>query len=93
MFGIPKKWLTGGVRAVAGLGAATTLLGSGLPAVVKDNTNLTKQYGDYSKEVRLPETRRGIDRSVRSGARINNAYRFAGAQQIDRKDLKDLKKK
>lgn len=93
MFGIPKKWAENGARAVAGLGAAATLLGSGVPAVVKGNTSLTKQLTDYSKDVRLPETRRDIDRALRSGGRVNNAHRLTGAQQINPKDLKNLKKK
>lgn len=93
MFGIPKKWTDAGGRAAAGLGTAATLLGSGVPAVVQGNTSLTKQLTHYSKHVRLPETRRDIDRALRSGGRVNNAHRLAGTQQINPKDLKDLKKK
>ncbi|MDQ1053104.1 hypothetical protein QE394_001032 [Arthrobacter sp. SORGH_AS 212] len=93
MFGIPKKWTEAGGRAAAGLGAAATLLGSGVPAVVKSNTDLTKQLTDYSKDVRLPETKRDIDRSIGSGGRVNNAYRLAGIQQVSSKELKNLKKK
>jgi hypothetical protein len=93
MFGIPKKWTEAGSRAAAGLGAAAALLGSGVPAVVKSNTDLSKQLTNYSKDVRLPETKRDIDRAIGSGGRVNNAYRLAGTQQITKKDLKTLKKK
>jgi hypothetical protein len=93
MFGVPKKWTDAGSRAGAAAGISIALLGSGTPALVKGNTDLTKQLTNYSKDVRLPETRRGVDRALRSGGRVNNAYRLAGTQQINNKDLKNLKKK
>jgi hypothetical protein len=93
MFGIPKKWIDAGGRASAAAGIGIALLSSGTPALIKGNTDLSKQYTDYSKDVRLPETRRDINRALRTGARVNNAYRLAGTQQINTKDLKNLKKK
>jgi len=93
MFGIPKKWTDAGGRAGAAAGIGIALLGSGTPALVKGNTELNKQLTDYSKEVRLPETRRDINRALRAGGRVNNAYKLAGSRQIKNKDLKNLKKK
>lgn len=93
MLGIPKNWIQTGKHTAAGLGAAANLFTSSVPAVVKSNTDLTKQYGDYSKKVRLPETRREIDRAIRNGTNANNDCHLAGSQQITRKDLKNLKNK
>lgn len=92
MFGIPKKWLDAGSRAAAGAGLVTNVLGSGVPPMVKANTDAGKQFANYSKEVRLPETRRDINRTLQSGGRLNNAYKLAGTQQITRKDRKNIKK-
>lgn len=93
MFGIPKKWTDRAGRAGAAAGIGFALLSSGNPDLMKGNTSLSKQYGDYSKKVRLPETRRDISRAIRSGGKLNDAYRLAGTQQINNKDLKNLKKK
>lgn len=94
MFGIPKKkWTDVGGRAAATAGIGFAMFSSGTPTLVKGNTDLTKQLTNYSKEVRLPETRRDINRALRTGGTVNNAYRLAGTQQINSKDLKHLKKK
>lgn len=93
MFGIPKKWTNTGARTAAAAGIGVSLFSSGTPALVKGNIDLTKQYGDYGKNVRLPETRRDISRAIRSGGKINDDYRLAGSQQINNKDLKNFKKK
>lgn len=93
MFGIPKKWTDVGSRAATAAGIGVALFSSGTPALVKSNTDLTKQLTNYSKEVRLPETRRDINRALRTGGSVTNAYRLAGTQQINSKDLKNLKKK
>lgn len=49
-------------RASAAAGIATTL--ASVPLVKDGTPNLTKQYADYSKQVRLEETRRKISRDI-----------------------------
>ena len=97
---IPKNWTTMGKKAVgAGKQALvigqlmTTLAGAGSPPpIVKGDADLVKQYGQYAKEVRLPETRRDNKRRADSAIRARNAE-LSGTQLITGKNLKELKNK
>jgi hypothetical protein len=76
-------------RASAALGIASALAGTPNTAIVKNaDTALIKQYGDYSRHVRLEQTGRDITRT------IENATRASGAavrkNHLTKKGLKRL---
>jgi hypothetical protein len=77
-------------RTSAAIGIAANVAGTGGAAVVKNtDTNLTKQYAGYAKQVRLPQTGRDISRSLDEATRAKGA---ADRQtHLTAKDLKKLK--
>ncbi len=78
-------------RVMAVTGIIGALAGSGGDPVVKGSTTgLSKQYGDYSKQVRLPATRREIERTLDAATR-EKALNQKNSSLLSKKDLKSLK--
>lgn len=75
-------------RVGAAIGIASTIHGTVLPKTI--DTNLSKQYGDYSKEVRLPATRREVERQLRQATRNKGAAVGTSSKQLG-KEAKKLK--
>lgn len=60
-------------RGRATVGILGALVGAGNGDVLKNSsTSLNKQYGQYAKEVRLPATRRDIERQLDQATRNKN---------------------
>lgn len=60
-----KKFKGSGSRFLAAVGIMTNVHGVAMP---KDATpNLVKNYADYTKEVRLQDTRRQIRKTISNG--------------------------
>ncbi|WP_394254500.1 hypothetical protein [Pseudoclavibacter helvolus] len=64
-----------------------------LPPVVKANSEAQNQYKNYTKQVRMPETRRDAAREARKAQSLRNAHQMAGALQLDPKTMKPPKQK
>lgn len=74
----------------AALATAALLHGTSNADIVKGTTPaLAKQYADYSKKVRLPETRRDISKVIDEASRAKG-YRVRG-NGLTTKNLKHLK--
>ena len=79
-------------RARAVVGIVGALAGAGGDPVLKNTTpGLTDQYGKYAKEVRLPATRREIERELDRAARDKKNRQDSTSLQLTKKDLKNLK--
>lgn len=74
-------------RVTAAIGIASAVHGTVLPKTT--DTSLAKQYGDYSKQVRLPATRREISKQIQQATRNKNVALGATSRQI-RKETKKL---
>ena len=72
----------------AALSLATNVYGTALPNSV--NTDLVRQHAKYSKEVRLPDTRREISRTLDRASRSKEAE-LKQSTKMSNKDLKKLK--
>lgn len=77
-------------RTSAAIGIAANVAGTGGAAVVKNtDSNLTKQYASYTKQVRLPQTGRDIARTLDEATRAKGAA--CHHTHLTAKDLKKLK--
>lgn len=78
-------------RARAAVGIIGALAGAGGdPTVQGAPAGLAKQYGDYGKEVRLPATRRDIERTLAAATRAKH-QREKTPGALTKKDIKKLK--
>lgn len=77
-------------RTSAAIGIAANVAGTGGAAVLKNtDTNLTKQYASYTKQVRLPQTGRDISRALDESTRAKGAA--SRHTHLTTKDLKKMK--
>ncbi|WP_128646824.1 hypothetical protein [Rhodococcus sp. BS-15] len=77
-------------RAQAVIGIVGALAGSGGDPTVKNTgPSLAKRQADYTKEVRLPQTRRDTDRILREATRTKNDA-LKNTHLLDKKDRKKL---
>lgn len=77
-------------RTGAALGIATTLAGTSNTAAIKDaDTALTKQYANYSRQIRLEQTGRDITRTLDQATRAKGTTNRQN--HLTSKNLKNLK--
>ncbi|KJF19401.1 hypothetical protein [Rhodococcus sp. AD45] len=78
-------------RAQAVAGIIGALAGSGGDPTVKGSaTGLVKQYSSYAKEVRLPATRREIERTLDNATR-SKSQNSKNTHLLTKKHLKNLR--
>jgi len=76
-------------KAIAGIIA--TIAGTAInPSLAGTTRDLAKQYSSYAKEVRAPETRRDIQRTITAATR-NKASAQKSSSAVTKKNIKRLK--
>ena len=78
-------------RAMAVVGIITTMAGvPGEPSLKGTTRDLAKQYGSYAKEVRSPQTRRDIQRTISAATRDKGAAQ-KNSSMVTKQNIKRLK--